>query len=106
MQPIIRRNKNKANLTDAYKAFGPQRSNNAVKLQARVLLLRSQHQAAGQLAALRQNTHRPSTSQCRLLGLQKHSMHHVCSTLLLFCIAADCIALHCNAAVITAACYY
>ena len=41
MQPIIRRNKNKANLTDAYKAFGPQRSNNAVKLQARVLLLHS-----------------------------------------------------------------
>ncbi|DBA81285.1 TPA: hypothetical protein ACH3X2_006902 [Trebouxia sp. C0005] len=33
MQPIIRRNKNKSNLTDAYKAFGPQRSNNAVKLQ-------------------------------------------------------------------------
>lgn len=39
MQPIIRRNKNKSNLTDAYKAFGPQRSNNAVKLQARMFLL-------------------------------------------------------------------
>lgn len=34
MQPVIRRNKNKANVNDAYKAFGPQRnSNNSVKLQ-------------------------------------------------------------------------
>ena len=33
MQPIIRRNKNKANVNDAYKAFGPQRSTNTVKLQ-------------------------------------------------------------------------
>ena len=35
MQPIIRRNKNKANATDAYKAFGPQKISNSVKLQAR-----------------------------------------------------------------------
>ena len=41
MQPIIRRNKNKANLTDAYKAFGPQRGNNAVKLQASMILMQS-----------------------------------------------------------------
>ena len=34
MQPIIRRNKNKANVTDAYKAFGPQKNNNSVNLQA------------------------------------------------------------------------
>ncbi|KAL3134068.1 hypothetical protein ABBQ32_008497 [Trebouxia sp. C0010 RCD-2024] len=33
MQPVIRRNKNKANVNDAYKAFGPQRDNNTVKLQ-------------------------------------------------------------------------
>ena len=33
MQPVIRRNKNKANVNDAYKAFGPQRNNNTVKLQ-------------------------------------------------------------------------
>ena len=33
MQPVIRRNKNKANINDAYKAFGPQRNNNSVKLQ-------------------------------------------------------------------------
>lgn len=33
MQPVIRRNKNKANVNDAYKAFGPQRNNNSVKLQ-------------------------------------------------------------------------
>ena len=33
MQPVIRRNKNKANINDAYKAFGPQRNNNSIKLQ-------------------------------------------------------------------------
>ena len=33
MQPIIRRNKNKSSVNDAYKAFGPQRNNNTVKLQ-------------------------------------------------------------------------
>lgn len=33
MQPIVRRNKNKSNATDAYKAFGPQQSNQSVKLQ-------------------------------------------------------------------------
>lgn len=33
LQPIIRRNKNKSSVTDAYKAFGPQRNNQTVKLQ-------------------------------------------------------------------------
>ena len=44
MQPIIRRNKNKANVTDAYKAFGPQPNSNAVKLQARTLTLQYRHE--------------------------------------------------------------
>ena len=33
MQPIVRRNKNKSNATDAYKAFGPQDTKQTVKLQ-------------------------------------------------------------------------
>lgn len=38
MQPIVRRNKNKSNVTDAYKAFGPQHNNQTVKLQVGRLL--------------------------------------------------------------------
>lgn len=33
MQPVVRRNKNKSNATDAYKAFGPQDNKQTVKLQ-------------------------------------------------------------------------
>ena len=65
MQPIIRRNKNKANLTDAYKAFGPQRSNNAVKLQARMLLRQFSHPSAYRLTALLQKIdHQPVNAGC------------------------------------------
>lgn len=41
MQPIIRRNKSRSNVNDAYKAFGPQRNNNTVKLQVTNSVLHS-----------------------------------------------------------------
>ena len=40
MQPIIRRNRNKSSVTDAYKAFGPQQSNQTIKLQVALSSLR------------------------------------------------------------------